>query len=119
MVTAHYDNSVNNKFNPDTSKTVYYGDYDLGRDDVPVLQRRGGSRCGEEAADPRRARAAIRRGVGLSTPGLAKRLPVWDALPTLPCLVDDHGFGDAIARDVTGRKELVITNRLGDITERR
>ena len=26
MVTAHYDNSVNNKFNPDPAKTVYYGD---------------------------------------------------------------------------------------------
>jgi Copper type II ascorbate-dependent monooxygenase, C-terminal domain len=25
-VTAHYDNSVNNKFNPDPNKTVYYGD---------------------------------------------------------------------------------------------
>jgi hypothetical protein len=24
-VDAHYDNSVNNKFNPDASKTVYYG----------------------------------------------------------------------------------------------
>ncbi len=26
VVTAHYDNSVNNKFNPDPNKTVYYGD---------------------------------------------------------------------------------------------
>jgi hypothetical protein len=26
VVTAHYDNSANNKFNPDPSKTVYYGD---------------------------------------------------------------------------------------------
>jgi hypothetical protein len=26
VVTAHYDNSVNNKFNPDPTKTVYYGD---------------------------------------------------------------------------------------------
>jgi hypothetical protein len=26
LVTAHYDNSVNNKFNPDPSKIVYYGD---------------------------------------------------------------------------------------------
>jgi hypothetical protein len=26
IVTAHYDNSVNNKFNPDPNKTVYYGD---------------------------------------------------------------------------------------------
>jgi hypothetical protein len=26
VVTAHYDNSVNNKFNPDSNKTVYYGD---------------------------------------------------------------------------------------------
>jgi hypothetical protein len=26
LVTAHYDNSVNNKFNPDPSRTVYYGD---------------------------------------------------------------------------------------------
>ncbi len=25
-VTAHYDNSVNNKFNPDPNRTVYYGD---------------------------------------------------------------------------------------------
>ena len=25
-VTAHYDNSVNNKFNPDPNQTVYYGD---------------------------------------------------------------------------------------------
>jgi hypothetical protein len=25
-VTAHYDNSANNKFNPDPNKTVYYGD---------------------------------------------------------------------------------------------
>ena len=25
-VNAHYDNSVNNKFNPDPSRTVYYGD---------------------------------------------------------------------------------------------
>ena len=25
-VTAHFDNSVNNKFNPDPNKTVYYGD---------------------------------------------------------------------------------------------
>jgi Copper type II ascorbate-dependent monooxygenase, C-terminal domain len=26
VVTAHYDNSVNNKFNPDPNRTVYYGD---------------------------------------------------------------------------------------------
>jgi Copper type II ascorbate-dependent monooxygenase, C-terminal domain len=26
VVTAHFDNSVNNKFNPDPSRTVYYGD---------------------------------------------------------------------------------------------
>jgi hypothetical protein len=26
VVTAHFDNSVNNKFNPDPNKTVYYGD---------------------------------------------------------------------------------------------
>jgi hypothetical protein len=26
IVTAHYDNSANNKFNPDPSRTVYYGD---------------------------------------------------------------------------------------------
>ncbi|MBV8728570.1 MAG: thiol-disulfide isomerase, partial [Acidobacteriia bacterium] len=26
LVTAHYDNSVNNKFNPDPNRTVYYGD---------------------------------------------------------------------------------------------
>jgi hypothetical protein len=26
IVTAHYDNSANNKFNPDPNKTVYYGD---------------------------------------------------------------------------------------------
>ncbi len=26
IVTAHYDNSVNNKFNPDPNRTVYYGD---------------------------------------------------------------------------------------------
>ena len=26
IVTAHYDNSVNNKFNPDPNKIVYYGD---------------------------------------------------------------------------------------------
>ncbi|HEX5229811.1 MAG TPA: thiol-disulfide isomerase [Bryobacteraceae bacterium] len=26
VVTAHYDNSANNKFNPDPNKTVYYGD---------------------------------------------------------------------------------------------
>lgn len=26
VVTAHYDNSLNNKFNPDPNKTVYYGD---------------------------------------------------------------------------------------------
>jgi hypothetical protein len=26
VVTAHYDNSANNKFNPDPGKTVYYGD---------------------------------------------------------------------------------------------
>jgi hypothetical protein len=26
VVTAHFDNSANNKFNPDPSKTVYYGD---------------------------------------------------------------------------------------------
>jgi hypothetical protein len=26
VVTAHYDNSANNKFNPDPSRTVYYGD---------------------------------------------------------------------------------------------
>jgi len=26
IVTAHFDNSVNNKFNPDPNKTVYYGD---------------------------------------------------------------------------------------------
>jgi hypothetical protein len=25
-VTAHFDNSANNKFNPDPSRTVYYGD---------------------------------------------------------------------------------------------
>ena len=25
-VTAHFDNSVNNKFNPDPNQTVYYGD---------------------------------------------------------------------------------------------
>jgi len=25
-VTAHFDNSANNKFNPDPSKTVFYGD---------------------------------------------------------------------------------------------
>jgi len=25
-VTAHYDNSINNKFNPDPNRTVYYGD---------------------------------------------------------------------------------------------
>ena len=25
-VTAHFDNSTNNKFNPDPNKTVYYGD---------------------------------------------------------------------------------------------
>src|ERR1700691_6308268 len=25
-VTAHFDNSANNKFNPDPSQTVYYGD---------------------------------------------------------------------------------------------
>jgi hypothetical protein len=25
-VTAHYDNSVNNKFNSDPNQTVYYGD---------------------------------------------------------------------------------------------
>jgi hypothetical protein len=34
-------------------------------------------------------------------------------------LVDDHGFGDAIAGNVAGRKELVVANRFGDITERR
>jgi hypothetical protein len=26
VVSAHYDNSANNKFNPDPNKTVYYGD---------------------------------------------------------------------------------------------
>jgi hypothetical protein len=26
VVTAHYDNSANNKFNPDPNRTVYYGD---------------------------------------------------------------------------------------------
>jgi len=26
VVTAHFDNSVNNKFNPDPNRTVYYGD---------------------------------------------------------------------------------------------
>jgi hypothetical protein len=26
VVTAHYDNSANNKFNPDPTRTVYYGD---------------------------------------------------------------------------------------------
>ncbi len=26
IVTAHYDNSAKNKFNPDPNKTVYYGD---------------------------------------------------------------------------------------------
>ena len=26
VVTAHFDNSLNNKFNPDPNKTVYYGD---------------------------------------------------------------------------------------------
>jgi hypothetical protein len=26
VVTAHYDNSINNKFNPDPNRTVYYGD---------------------------------------------------------------------------------------------
>ncbi len=26
IVTAHYDNSANNKFNPDPNRTVYYGD---------------------------------------------------------------------------------------------
>jgi hypothetical protein len=25
-VTAHYDNSVNNKYNPDPNRTVYWGD---------------------------------------------------------------------------------------------
>jgi hypothetical protein len=25
-VTAHFDNSANNKFNPDPNRTVYYGD---------------------------------------------------------------------------------------------
>jgi len=25
-VTAHYDNSANNKFNPDPNRVVYYGD---------------------------------------------------------------------------------------------
>jgi hypothetical protein len=25
IVTAHFDNSVNNKFNPDPTRTVYYG----------------------------------------------------------------------------------------------
>jgi hypothetical protein len=26
VVTAHYDNSSNNKFNPDPNRTVYYGE---------------------------------------------------------------------------------------------
>jgi hypothetical protein len=26
LVNAHFDNSANNKFNPDPNKTVYYGD---------------------------------------------------------------------------------------------
>jgi hypothetical protein len=26
VVTAHYDNSINNKFNPDPNRTVYYGE---------------------------------------------------------------------------------------------
>src|SRR5262249_27649183 len=26
IVTAHFDNSANNKFNPDPNRTVYYGD---------------------------------------------------------------------------------------------
>ena len=25
MITAHYDNSPNNKFNPDPNRTVFYG----------------------------------------------------------------------------------------------
>ncbi len=25
-VTAHYDNSINNKYNPDPNRTVYWGD---------------------------------------------------------------------------------------------
>jgi hypothetical protein len=48
-VIAHYDNSPNNKFNPDPSKTVYYGDqtweemhfpsYGVVVDDITLAQR--------------------------------------------------------------------------------
>ena len=34
-------------------------------------------------------------------------------------LVDDHGFADAIASNVAGGEEFFVTNRLGDVAERR
>ncbi len=37
-VIAHYDNSPNNRANPDSNRTVYWGDQAWGRNDVAVLR---------------------------------------------------------------------------------
>jgi hypothetical protein len=43
-VDAHFDISVNNKFNPNPNRTVLLRQHDLGRDDEPLLQRRSPER---------------------------------------------------------------------------
>jgi hypothetical protein len=62
VATAHYDNSPNNKFNPDPARTVYYGNQtweemmqpffgvivDKNVDGLKVLKRRGPPPTGAE-----------------------------------------------------------------------
>ena len=62
--TAHFDNSPNNRYNPDPNKEVRWGDQTLGRDDDRLVRRCGGCRQRPGRRSSREERSEAGRIVG-------------------------------------------------------